>query len=59
MTHFGYIVAAYGLTAGMIGGYALWMRARHRALLAFDAPTRGTQGAAGEPVLSTNDPPPA
>lgn len=36
MTHFGYIVAGYGLTAGMIGAYALWMRARHRALLALD-----------------------
>lgn len=32
MTHFGYIVAGYGLTAAILGAYAWWIRARSRAL---------------------------
>lgn len=41
MTHLAYIIAGYGLTTGILGGYALWMRMRHRALLAFDERGRG------------------
>jgi heme exporter protein CcmD len=32
MTHVGYLVAGYGITAAALGGYAWWVVARTRAL---------------------------
>jgi len=46
MTHFGYIVAGYGLTAAILGGYAWWIRVRSRALAA-DAGHGAGGGVAG------------
>ena len=51
MTHVAYIVAAYGLTTAILGGYAAWVITRRRALartLGLDAGP-GTVGASKQP----------
>lgn len=53
MTHVGYLVAGYGLTAVVLAGYVLRLRSRGRAL----ARSLGTQGRGTDEA--TTAPPPA
>ena len=47
MTHVGYVVAGYTISAAAIGGYAWWVLARSRSLR-----SATDVGAKGAPVLA-------
>lgn len=49
MTHAAYLLAGYGITAAVLGGYAWWLIARRRSLsrLVNQVASPATAGAAG------------